>query len=306
MKRVAVIGAGGMGRFHANTLMDIPGVEVAELCDPFPSNAVEALGIPITTKPHVCAAKGWDGVVIASPDTTHAELTLLALDAGSRILCEKPLSHDLAGARSVIDAELSLGDRRVQVGFMREYDAAHIELATRLEGRTDLHYLRCTHRNTNEDARPRESVLVQSLIHDIHTVRWMAGQVQNVDARVVPRPGGLMHVLLVLDLESGRSATIEFSDDGPAYSVVVEASCEAGIWSTGQEATEGEDWFAWFADAYQVQDRVWVESLDAPTASGPSAADGLAAQLVAEAALSSIEHGVPIQVELFEVPELYR
>ena len=116
MKQVAVIGAGGMGRFHANTLMDIPGVEVAEVCDPFPSDAVEALGIPITTEPHVCAAKGWDGVVIASPDTTHAELTLLALDAGSRILCEKPLSHDLAGARSVIDAELSLGDAACRLG----------------------------------------------------------------------------------------------------------------------------------------------------------------------------------------------
>lgn len=306
MKQVAVIGAGGMGRFHANTLMDIPGVEVAEVCDPFPTDATEALGIPVTTEPQVCAATGWDGVVIASPDRTHAELTLLALEAGSRILCEKPLSYDLAGAQAIIDEELSLGERRVQVGFMREYDAAHRELAGRLSGRSDLHYLRCTHRNTNKDARPPEVVLVQSLIHDIHTVRWLAGPAHHVEARVVPRPGGLMHVLLVLELESGRSATIEFSDDGPAYSVVVEASCEAGIWSTGEEATDGDDWFGWFADAYRVQDRAWVDSLNAPAATGPSAADGLVAQLVADAALSSIERGVPMKVEPFDVPELYR
>ena len=309
-----------MGRFHADTLAALPGVRVAAIADPYPHPdlaAHESAGTEISTDAAACAAAGWDGVVIASPDETHSELTLAALAAGSRVLCEKPLSHDLPGARAVIDAEVELGERRVQVGFMREVDPAHAAMAEQLAGLGDLQYLRCTHRNTNADARPPATVLVQSLIHDIHTVRWLAGEVVDVDARAVPRPGGLLHVLLVLRLASGATATVEFSDNTYAYEVEVEATSANGMVMTsapqrprlridGDHRTPiGDDWFGWFADAYRIQDRLWVASLDG-AAVGPTAVDGLAAQLVAEAALASIDQGQPVAVEAHEVPELYR
>ncbi len=320
MKQVAVIGAGGMGRFHADTLATLPGVRLAAIADPYPHPDLDVhsvAGIDISTDPLACAAAGWDGVVIASPDETHSELTLAALAAGSRVLCEKPLSHDLAGARAVIEAEVALGERRVQLGFMREVDPAHAALAEQLAGLGDLQYLRCTHRNTNAEARPPATVLVQSLIHDIHTVHWLAGRITDVDARAIPRPGGLLHVLLVLRLASGATATVEFSDDTYAYEVEVEATAEHGMVMTSAPQRPrvridgdhripiGDDWFGWFADAYRIQDRLWTASLDAPAATGPSAADGLAAQLVAEAALASIDQGHAVPVESFDRPELY-
>jgi myo-inositol 2-dehydrogenase/D-chiro-inositol 1-dehydrogenase len=317
VKQVAVIGAGGMGRFHAATLLGLPGIELAAVADPFPHADLDKLGVPVRTDVAACAAHGWDGVVIASPDETHAELTLTALDAGSRVLCEKPLSDDLAGARAVIDKEASIGERRVQVGFMRVVDPAHVALADQLAALGDLHYLRCSHRNTNEVARPAGVVIVQSLIHDIHTVHWLAGRVVDVDARLMPRPGGLTHVLLVLRLASGATATIEFSDDSYAYEVEVEATAANGMVTTsapqrprlridGDHRTPiGLDWFGWFADAYRIQDRRWVASLDDPEASGPSALDGLAAQLVAEAGLTSLTQGGPVAVQPHDTPEVY-
>lgn len=320
MRQVAVIGAGGMGRFHAETLLAIPGVGIATICDPSEETARtvgEAVGAPWNTDPLRVASGGYDGVIIASPDNTHAELTLAALDAGSRVLCEKPLSHDIAGARAVIDKEVSLGGRRVQVGFMREVDPAHVALAEQLEALGELHYLRCTHRNTNAEARPPETVLVQSLIHDIHTVHWLAGRVVDVDARAIERPGGLAHVVLVLRLESGATATIEFSDDTYAYEVEVEATTAGGMVMTsapqrprlridGDYRTPiGDDWFGWFADAYRIQDRQWVASLDADAAIGPSAFDGLMAQFVAEAALVSISEGRPTAVPSLYRPSIY-
>lgn len=320
MKRLAVIGAGGMGRFHADTLAALPGVELAAIADPFPHpdlDAHKANGVDVTLDVEGCASAGWDGVVIASPDDTHADLTLLALEAGSRVLCEKPLSHDLGGAHAVIAKEVELGSRRVQVGFMREVDPAHAMLAEQLPALGELHYLRCTHRNTNADARPPETVLVQSLIHDIHTIHWLGGRVIDVDARAIPRPGGLLHVLLVCRLESGATATVEFSDNTYAYEVEVEVTAANGMAMTsapqrprlrmdGDYRTPiGDDWFGWFADAYRIQDRLWVESLDTAAAIGPSAFDGLTAQLVAEAALTSIANGVPVEVASVETPELY-
>ena len=307
-----------MGRFHAETLLSIPGVELAAIADPYPHPDLEAFDVPVSTDVNECASRGWDGVVIASPDETHADLTLAALEAGSRVLCEKPLSHDLAGAEAVIAKEVSIGERRVQVGFMREVDPAHAALAEQLTALGDLHYLRCTHRNTNAEARPPATVLVQSLIHDIHTVHWLGGRVIDVDARSIARPGGLDHVLLVLRLESGATATVEFSDNTYAYEVEVEATSVNGMVATsapqrprlridGDYRTPiGDDWFGWFAEAYRIQDRLWVESMSAPQASGPSAVDGLAAQLVAEAALTSIAEGRAVAVSAVDVPEMYR
>ncbi len=318
MKRVAVIGAGGMGRFHAETLMALPGVEVAAIADPFPHPDLDGYGVLVTTDVEACAGQGWDGVVIASPDDTHAELTLLALDAGSRVLCEKPLSHTLEGARAVMEAEIALGARRVQVGFMREVDPAHTALVAQLATLGELHYLRCTHRNTNAEARPPEVVVVNSLIHDLHTARWIAGDITEVDARVTARPGGVDHVLLVLRMESGVTTTVEFSDNTYAYEVEVEATAADGMVMTsvpqrprlrtgGEYRTPiGDDWFGWFADAYRMQDRQWVASLHDDEAGGPSVADGLAAQLAAEAAIESIAHGTPVSVESFVLSEIYQ
>jgi myo-inositol 2-dehydrogenase/D-chiro-inositol 1-dehydrogenase len=310
-KKIAVIGAGGMGQFHAATLAKIPGVELAAVCDVVPETA-QAMANLYDTKlaldPAAVATTGYDGVVIASPDNTHAELTLLALGAGSRVLCEKPLSDTVAGAQAVVDAEAKLGERRVQLGFMREYDAAHIGLAIELAKLGPLQYLRCTHRNTNEIARSPEVVLVQSLVHDIHTVHWLAGPVSSVDARVTERPGGLAHVLLVMRIASGATATVEFSDNTYAYEVEVEATTENAMVTTsapqrprlridGDHRTPiGDDWFGWFADAYRTQDAAWVESLSGPAAVGPSAQDSLTAQKVAEAALESIANGGEVQV----------
>ncbi len=319
MKRVAVIGAGGMGTFHARALSNLPGIEVAAVADPYPSEAVHALGVPVDTDPLACAGRGWDGVVIASPDETHAELTLAALDAGSRVLCEKPLAHDVAGARSVVDREVAGGTRRVQVGFMRRYDPAHRDVADRLPDVGELHLLRGTHRNANEVARPPTTVIVQSLIHDIHTVHWLAGPVADVQTRAVARPGGLAHVLLVLGLVSGATAVIEFADDTFGYEVEVEVSGARGLVTTsapsrprlrldGTHVTPiGRDWFGWFAEAYRIQDAAWAASLDGPSAVGPTAWDGLVAQRVADAAVTSLADGgdrIPVEAE--PEPSLYR
>jgi myo-inositol 2-dehydrogenase/D-chiro-inositol 1-dehydrogenase len=318
MKEIAVVGAGGMGRFHIRTMLEIKDVEVAAVADPFPHPELEELGVPISENPLAIASEGWDGVIVASTDETHAELAIAALEAGSRVLCEKPLAADLDGAVSVVDTETVIGQRRLQVGFMRRYDPAHLDLVEELPDLNGVDYVRCTHRNTNAEARPPRVVINQSIIHDIHTVAWLLGPTASVAASAVPRPGGLDHVLLTLQMESGALASIEFQDRTYAYEVGIEASGPNGMVrsaspyhpATRRLVTEMEpftDWFGWFSEAYEAQDRAWVESLSDSQATGPSAWDGLEAQLVSEAALTSLAEGgsmVPIDIALVK-PSIY-
>jgi len=63
-----------------------------------------------------------NAVVIASPDATHAPLSLTCIAAGKPALWEKPLSQSPAECRTVVAAEISLGRRLVQLGFMRRFD----------------------------------------------------------------------------------------------------------------------------------------------------------------------------------------
>jgi hypothetical protein len=57
-----------------------------------------------------------EAVIVASPDATHAELTLACLASGKPVLCEKPLASSAAEALRVVDAEVGLNRWLIQVG----------------------------------------------------------------------------------------------------------------------------------------------------------------------------------------------
>jgi myo-inositol 2-dehydrogenase / D-chiro-inositol 1-dehydrogenase len=67
-----------------------------------------------------------DAVVIASPDPTHAPLVKECLRLEKPVLCEKPLADSADAALEVVEAEVELGRKLVQVGFMRRYDPQHV------------------------------------------------------------------------------------------------------------------------------------------------------------------------------------
>ncbi len=322
--RIAVLGCGGMGTFHAHALAAVPGAHVALLADPFGGDRVAALGAElgaVVTEDVAAAAVSddIDAVVIASPDETHAELTLAAMAAGKRVLCEKPLATTVDDACAVVEAEQALGRRVVQVGFMREYDVPHRQVAEAIADDGPLHLIRAVHRNTNADSRPDLAVVGQSIVHDLHSLRFLSGgEITAITGYATRRDdGGLRHVVLVAELTSGGHGVVEFDDDGFAYEVSVDVTIGSStVTSAGPvraverrdaaiTTTIGRDWFGWFADAYRIQDAAWVRSLDDPAASGPSTWDGLAAQIAVEAALGSLTGGGRVAVELPERPPVF-
>ncbi|MEU6557528.1 Gfo/Idh/MocA family oxidoreductase [Streptomyces sp. NPDC046915] len=96
--RIGVIGAGNMGADHVNTLhRHVSGALVTVVADIDEERATDVAGaLPdarATGDPYaVIADPEVDAVVVASHDSTHAELFVAAVRAGKPALCEKPLA----------------------------------------------------------------------------------------------------------------------------------------------------------------------------------------------------------------------
>lgn len=310
--RVGVIGVGRMGSFHARTLASFAGVELVGVNDasvPTATSVADALGTTTVADP-IDLIHQVDGIVIASPDDTHAELTLAAIERRVPTLCEKPLATSVVDAQRVVDSEAETGHRVVQMGFMREYDRAHRQLVERMHDLGDVVSLHAVHRNVHSAPRSLELVVGQSIVHDIHSVRFLTGdEIVSVQASGShPGQGSFRHILVLCRLASGAHAVLEFDDRAFAYEVAVEVIAADGDALTGsptQSITRragavdihvGADWFARFDEAYRVQDQAWVDSIRAGRAVGPTAVDGVRAQSVVEAILKSLRTGATVDL----------
>ncbi len=321
--RLAIIGAGGMGSFHGRSLAALPAIEIIAIADPIVA-AAERLsdkvgGTPTTDGIAVASMTDLDGLVIASPEDTHEPLVLAALAQRTRILCEKPLAVGSKSCQRIVDAEVAFGHRLLQLGLMRVYDPAHVQLAGEAATLGELHHIRCVHRNVHAVRRNAQLVLNQSVVHDIHTLRWLAGrEIERVSTIATPNADHVEHLLLVAEFAGGGYGTVEFSEHSFAYEVSVDVEAEFGgaamapvmrptIRRDGSAGVNiGTDWFARFAEAYRIEAAAWHESLAGEVAVGPSAWDGLVAEGVVEAALQSLRTGQTSAVAMLHKPDLYR
>jgi myo-inositol 2-dehydrogenase/D-chiro-inositol 1-dehydrogenase len=312
-----------MGSFHARSLATLPDVEIVAVAD-VRDSAARALsdavgGTPTTDALGVAAMPDLDGLVIASPEDSHEALAMAAFEHGTRVLCEKPLAVGVDACQRIVDAEIAIGRRLLQLGLMRVYDRAHVQLATEVAELGELHHIRCVHRNVHEVRRTAQLILNQSLVHDIHSLRWLANrQIVRVTTLATPNTDHVDHLLVTAEFEGGGHATIEFSEHSFAYEVSVEVEAQLGgavmapvmrttVRRDGSSGVNiGTDWFERFADAYRIEDSVWLDSLTAEAAVGPSAWDGLVAERVVEAAIESLRRRQPVEVTRFETPDLYR
>jgi predicted dehydrogenase len=69
-----------------------------------------------------------DAVYIALPNTHHAEWTIAAIEAGLAVLCEKPLTHEVAATDRVLGAARAAGDALLWEAFVFPFQAQHLRL----------------------------------------------------------------------------------------------------------------------------------------------------------------------------------
>jgi len=266
-----------------------------------------------------------DAVVIASPDPTHEELMLACLAAGKAVLCEKPLAATVDGCLRVLDAEVALGKRLVQVGFMRRFDPGYMAMRQALTGGqigAPL-LMHCVHRNASVPPSFNSAMLISnSAVHEIDIGRWLLDD-EFTSVTVFRRPADDRETLvdpqfLVLQTRKGVLVDVEvFVSARYGYDVRAELVCEAGtvmlapqppirMRSAGREAIDfAEDWRAHFAAAYHRQLQAWVTSMHTGVPVGASAWDGYAATATAAACIESFQTGAPAMVQLQQKPKLY-
>lgn len=330
---VAVLGAGHMGADHVRRLdRVVSGARVVAVADPDTGRAEEAVAGIDGASVHAEAeaaldAPGVEAVLVASPGPAHEEALLAAFARGLPVLCEKPLVPESAGALRVMEAEIRLGRRLAQVGFMRRYDAEYRRLKSLLDsgrlGRPLM--LHCTHRNVSSPPGFTSEMLVNSSVsHEIDAARWLLGQELTAVTVLRPRPSatapeGLIDPQFVLfETAGGALVDVEvFVNCGFGYQVACEAVGEAGSARIGDErslavTTAGgrreevaQDYLVRFADAYDREVQAWVDATRAGRVTGPGVWDGYAASAVAEAGVRALESGSRVAVELVPRPDLY-
>src|ERR1700687_5680296 len=118
---IGLIGTGGRCQHLMRALARIPDARMAAVCDIYDEHLQQAkkLADPkaFATKhyPEILSRKDIDAVLIASPDHWHVPMTVDACAAGKDVYVEKPLTHNLAEGKAVIEAQ-NHHQRIVQVG----------------------------------------------------------------------------------------------------------------------------------------------------------------------------------------------
>ena len=127
-KNVAIIGYGGQGAWHANQIIKSDVVALSGVYDIKPERIELARSRGIFTYPSVeelLSDKNVDIVVITTPNDSHKELSIKALNAGKNVICEKPVMLNTSDLAEVIKVSNQTGklftahqNRRYDVDFL--------------------------------------------------------------------------------------------------------------------------------------------------------------------------------------------
>jgi myo-inositol 2-dehydrogenase/D-chiro-inositol 1-dehydrogenase len=228
--RVGVIGAGRIGKIHAENLATrIPGVVVSAIAD-INQQAAQALA----EKLHVVNAlsdyrkiiedKNIDAVAVCSSTDTHADLIIAAANAGKHVFCEKPVDHSLDRIDKAINA-VSKAGVQCQIGFNRRFDPNFKKLHDLVQSGKigDLHILRITSRDPApppaEYVKLSGGMFLDMTIHDFDMARFLSGsEVEEVyaigEVRVDPAIGAAGDIdtaVITLKFANGAIGTIDNS-----------------------------------------------------------------------------------------------
>ena len=227
--RLALIGAGIMGRHHLAVARGLPDFEIVGVADPTPAvrQKLEAEGLA-TFADHramLDSAKP-DAVIVATPNAHHVPATLDCLAHGAAVLVEKPVADNMSAAMALVTAQETSGVP-VLVGHHRRHNPLliaaqkHIEsggigsivaaVGLWLRRKPDAYFAD----RWKLDTAAGGGVLLINAIHDFDCLRVLCGDIDSIQAMVSTHARGNPvedTAAIAIRFANGALGTITISD----------------------------------------------------------------------------------------------
>ena len=217
---VGIIGAGAFGRKHAAAYAALPHARVVGVYDVDRAKAerlARELSIPkvFDSAAELAQDPFVEAVSVVTPEDRHVAPALAAIEAGKPTLVEKPLALTVADAARIVSAAKERGVILLPGHILRfeiHYAAVYEEVRAGAFGRLLAITARRNRTKQLFETYQRTHPVFETMIHDIDTVLWLAGEFPRRIHAWSRNPGGKAHpnlVVAVLEFPSGLLATLQ-------------------------------------------------------------------------------------------------
>jgi predicted dehydrogenase len=215
--RVAVVGTGYLGRFHAQKYARVEGARLVGVCD-----VVEAQGLSVAEETHTRYFPDHrdllgqvDAVVIAASTAAHFELARYFLGHGVHVFVEKPIAQ--TSQEAAVLTELAEKKRlKLQVGHIERFNPAFLSARAGLDG---IRFIEC-HRLAPFKGRGTDvDVVLDLMIHDLDVILAL------VESK--PVSVSAVGIAVLTDSVDVANARIEFANGAIANVTASRASTKA-------------------------------------------------------------------------------
>ena len=214
--KVAVIGAGVMGRNHLKTYKFLQGVELVGVYDIFPEAAQKAADMFGIKAYHSMeeVAQEVDAVSVVTTSVTHADVGEFFLNKGIHCLMEKPLATTEEGCQRLINAAKK-NNVTLLVGHIEQFNPAVEQMHKILSNSGKIRALTAQRMSAASGRITDVDVAMDLMIHDVEVVMSLVkSEVKDVHVAAVKtpdHPAGKDYITALLEFENGVIADLTAS-----------------------------------------------------------------------------------------------
>ena len=253
--RLAVIGAGAMGRDHIRYIQDDPDARLVAVADPMPAaeQTAKDAGVPwFVDYREMLDCTALDGVVIASPNNLHVPMARDTVAHGIPTLVEKPISDDLDDARAFADEARASGvpvlvgqHRRHNPKVRRAKEIIESGALGRIVTVAVLYnlYKPDTYYDIPWRRAKGAGPILVNMVHDVDLMRYLIGEPVAIQGMSANAARGF-------EMEDSAVATVRF-ESGTLGTITLSDSA-ASPWNWESTARENPFFAPYDTDAYYI------------------------------------------------------